>query len=223
MQSYDLQLVGDSGASATLSFGGDMPRHGTFITCAEIGFSCFCSSGCDRVPGAREFAGVTRTRRDGLWLGFAASENRRVAMIQDDRCMGDGNFYTNHQAVQDDYFRVAAYTTLLMADRLWHPREVTMLHPGGECGWPELLTMQWLQGIGECLDDHRLSLRRIRVIGGDFDSFRTAVERLDADEQRRAAPRPKIAFDTAQPAEAGLQTLPGELVLVKASAAGWPG
>jgi hypothetical protein len=219
----DLRIAGDSTPEVAFSFEKTAPSTGTFISCAELGYACFCSSGCADVPGAREFAGVTRMRRDGLWLGFVSSAERQVAMIQDDRCMGDGNFHAHHPGVHADYFRVAAYGTLLMADRLWHASEITMLHPAGQCGWPEDLTEQWLQGIGECLDEHQLSLQRLRIIDSNPDraaaTFRSAAAVLN---ERRGERRPPIRVRDARPFNAGITARPGELVVVNASQRGWP-
>ncbi len=140
-----------------------------------------------------------------MWLGFSSNRLRNVAMLQDDR----GTYHGENPEIRDDWFRTGAYVSTLMIERLWHRREVTTLHPGGDCGWHDIQIADWLTGLGQCLDDHALSLVRINIPGATFERFSTIADRLSGsrpndewDELRprsprdpSANPRPPARFD----------------------------
>ncbi len=124
-------------------------------------------------------------------------------MLQDDR----GTYHGENPEIRDDWFRTGAYVSTLMIERLWHRREVTTLHPGGDCGWHDIQIADWLTGLGQCLDDHALSLVRINIPGATFERFSAIADRLSGsrpndewDELRPRSPRDPSANPRPSPA-----------------------
>jgi hypothetical protein len=139
------------------------------VTAAERGFHPLNATGCDSIPGVREFCDVTRYADRGMYLGFFEDERRRVALVQDNR----GSFYSrNHPdrvnaRAWRDFFYAAGFSQFAQADELWGATDVVLAHPTGH-GWgpPEddsLVDMPeaFLHGLGNLLDERTLRLRRI--------------------------------------------------------------